>query len=388
MNHRPFNPVFQEAPTTIFEEMSALARAHDAINLGQGFPDGDEPRAILDAAAQALTTHTNQYPPMRGLAELRQAVATHDKRFYGLDVDPEREVVVTSGATEALAACFLGLLAPGDEVVLFDPAYDSYAPMIRRAGGVPRVVAMRPPSWTWDDAELVSAFGPRTKLVVVNTPMNPTGRVLTAAELSVIAKLAEAHDAYVVSDEVYEHIVFAPHVHTSMLGVPGMRERTLKIGSAGKTFSLTGFKVGYITAAPHLARAVAAAHQYLTFTTPPNLQRAVALGLGQSDAEYASLALDLRQKRDRFAAGLTSAAFTVLPCEGTYFLLARFEGFEGDDRAFCLDLVKRVGVTAIPVSALCTAHPVRSHVRFCFAKPDAVLDAALVRLRRAPKCSE
>lgn len=375
------NSVFANAGVTIFEEMSSLAREHQAVNLGQGFPDGDEPEHILRAAADALTAFPNQYPPMRGLMELLRAVAEHDARFYGLTIDPEHEVVVTSGATEALAACFLGLITPGDEVVLFDPAYDSYAPMIRRAGGVPKVVAMRPPSWTFDPAELRRAFSAKTRLVVVNTPMNPTGRVLTTEELTVIANLAIAHDAYVISDEVYEHIVFAPHRHVSMLTIPGMRERAIKLGSAGKTFSLTGFKVGYITAAPGLARVVAAAHQFITFTTPPNLQRAIAEGLRQPDATYGALAQDLAGKRDRLARGLGDLGFKVAPCEGTYFLLAEIT--TGDDRAYCLQLTQRARVTAIPVSALCAEHRVAGYIRFCFAKRDALLDDALARLRDA-----
>ncbi len=371
------NRLFASAPTTIFEEMSTLARAHDAVNLGQGFPDGDEPRFILEAAARALSEHPNQYPPMRGLLELRRAVADHDERFYGLHIDPEHEVLITSGATEALAAAFLGLIEAGDEVVLFDPAYDSYAPMIRRAGGIPRVVAMRPPEWTFDSDALRRAFTKKTKLVVVNTPMNPTGRVLTHDELTTIANLTLEHEAYVVSDEVYEHIVFAPHRHVSMMTLPGMRERTVKIGSAGKTFSVTGFKVGYITAAPALTRVMAAAHQYLTFTTPPNLQRAVALGLGQSDAAYSQLARELEAKRDRFARGLAELGFITTPCEGTYFLLA---SVGGDDRAYCVDLAKRARVAAIPVSALCTERNVTGYIRFCFAKRDALLEEALRRL--------
>lgn len=376
------NELFSRAPTTIFEEMSALARQHDAVNLGQGFPVGDEPRFLLEAAARALTEHPNQYPPMRGLIELRRAVAEHDRRFYGLDIDPELDVLVTSGATEALAACFLALLSQGDEVVIFDPAYDSYAPMIRRAGGIPRAVAMRPPSWTFDEAELRRVFTEKTKVVVVNTPMNPTGRVLTRQEMTTIADLAVAHDAYVVADEVYEHIVFAPHRHTSMLTLPGMRERAIKIGSAGKTFSVTGFKVGYITAAPALTKVIAAAHQYLTFTTPPNLQRAIADGLAQPPSFYEGLAEDLRRKRDLLARGLTDLGYAIAPCEGTYFLLAAID--VDDDRAYCIDLTTRARVTAIPVSALCAEHRLGGYIRFCFAKPESVLDEALRRLARLP----
>ncbi|MBC7793848.1 MAG: aminotransferase [Clostridia bacterium] len=375
---RRFNSVFADLPLTIFEEMSGLARANGAVNLGQGFPDDDEPRAILDAASRALYDYPNQYPPMRGLLELRQAVANHDERFYGLSINPATEVLVTSGATEALAAAFLALLEPGDEVVVFDPAYDSYVPMIRRAGGIPKAVPMRPPSWAWDEAELRKAFSRKTKAVVLNTPMNPTGRVLSRAEMTVIADLALAHDAYVISDEVYEHIVFAPNAHETMLSVPGMRDRAVKIGSAGKTFSMTGFKVGYVTAAPALVKVIAAVHQFLTFTTPPNLQRAVAVGLAQSDADYAKLASDLRTKRDRLTGGLTKLGWTVERSQGTYFVLARIT--EPDDRAFCLAMVKEKRVAAIPISAFGAQFPVQGYIRFCFAKRDSVLDEALKRL--------
>lgn len=373
-----FNSVYSRLPTTIFEEMSTLARAHDAVNLGQGFPDYDEPRIILDAAAHALHAHKNQYPPMRGLIELRRAVAAHDERFYGLDVNPEREVLVTSGATEALAACFLALIEPGDEVVVLDPAYDSYVPMIRRGGATPRVVPMRPPSWMFDPAELAAAFGPKTKAIIINSPMNPTGRVLTRDELTTIAQLAIQHDAVVISDEVYEHIAFAPHTHVSMLTIPGMRDRAIKVGSAGKTFSLTGFKVGYLTAAPHLIDIVAAAHQFLTFTTPPNLQRAIADGLNQDQATYDMLTRDLEAKRDRLASGLRARGFDVAPTEGTYFLLARIDA--PNDRDYCMQLTREKRVTAIPVSALCAEHHVQGYIRFCFAKRDDVLDEALRRL--------
>ncbi len=374
---KPFNSLYASLGLTIFEEMSSLARQHDAINLGQGFPDEDEPRAILDAASRAIYEHKNQYPPMRGLPELRKAVAAHDARFYGVSVDADREVLVTSGATEALAATFLALIEAGDEVVVLDPAYDSYVPMIKRSGGIPRVVAMRPPSWTWDEAELRAAFSPKTKAVVVNSPMNPTGRVLSRDEMSVLVELARRHDTYIVSDEVYEHITFAPHRHISMLELA--RERTIKLGSAGKTFALTGFKVGYLTSTPELISIIASAHQFLTFTTPPNLQRAIADGLGQPDASYAALADDLRGKRDRLVSGLRDLGFDVTPSEGTYFVVANVGG---DDRAYCKRLVTEKRVAAIPVSALGAAFPAHGYIRFCFAKRDEVLDEALRRLSR------
>jgi N-succinyldiaminopimelate aminotransferase len=374
-----FSSIFVNARTSIFEEMSALAREHGAINLGQGFPDGDEPKTVLESAAKFLFSHANQYPPMRGLPELRRAVARHDERFYGLAVNPETDVLVTSGATEALTATFFALLNPGDEAIIIDPAYDSYAPIIRRAGATPVVVSMRPPSWTWDETELANAFTDKTKLIVVNSPMNPVGRVLSASELGTIARLAIEHDAFVVADEVYEHIAFTPH--TTMLGIPGMRERTLKIGSAGKTFSLTGFKVGYITASKELIRVVAAAHQFITFTVPPNLQRAVAEGLDQSDKDYNQLRDELLAKRDMFTQGLQSIGFEAAPCEGTYFALARVGG---DDRAYCIELTTKTKVAAIPVSALCSGQPISGYIRFCFAKRDDMLNEALKRLSARP----
>ncbi|NNG04912.1 MAG: aminotransferase, partial [Inquilinus sp.] len=317
---KPQNTVFAGVGTTVFEVMSRLAREHDAINLGQGFPDGNGPEDVRKTAAEALLTGWNQYPPMLGLPELRRAVADHGRRFYDLEVDPEREVLVTSGATEALAACLFGLIEPGDEVVLFQPLYDSYAPIVRRAGGVPRYVTLRPPAWSFDRADLERAFSPRTKLVLLNDPLNPAAKVFDRAELELLAEFVEGSDAYAVCDEVYEHIVFDGRPHIPLMTLPGMRERCLKIGSAGKTFSLTGWKVGYVTAAPDLLAPVAKAHQFLVFTTPPNLQSAVAYGLAKDDGYFAGLAAEMQGKRDRLAAGLAAAGFAVLPCQGTYFV--------------------------------------------------------------------
>ncbi|HKJ74748.1 MAG TPA: aminotransferase class I/II-fold pyridoxal phosphate-dependent enzyme, partial [Alphaproteobacteria bacterium] len=267
--------------TTIFAVMSALAQEHKAINLGQGFPDDEGPDDVREIAAKALLDGPNQYPSMMGVPALRQAVAENNRRFYGLDIDWREEVMVTSGATEALAACLLGLLNPGDEVVVIEPLYDSYLPIIRLAGAVPRVVTLSMPDWSLPRDALAAAFSDRTKLVLMNSPMNPTAKVFDEAELQAIADLVVRYDALAVCDEVYEHLVFSGHRHIPLMSVPGMRERTARIGSAGKTLSLTGWKVGYISATPAILGAIAKAHQFLTFTTPPNLQTGVAYGLGK-----------------------------------------------------------------------------------------------------------
>ncbi len=381
---KPANAVFSGLGTTVFEVMSRLAIEHGSINLGQGFPDQEGPEDIRQKAAEFLMEGSNQYPPMMGVAELRQAVAAHNRRFYGLDVDWRSEVMVTSGATEALADSLFGLIEPGDEVVLIEPLYDCYLAMVKRAGGVPRLVRMEPPQWALPRARLAAAFSERTKLILLNTPHNPAGKVFTEDELAFIAGLAEAHDAYAVCDEVYEHLLFDGRRHLPLMTLPGMRERGLRIGSAGKTFSATGWKVGYVTAAPGVLAPVAKAHQYVTFTTPPNLQKAAAYGLGKDDAYFQGLAADLEAKRDRLGAGLAAAGFRVLPAEGTYFLSVdiRSVGFGGDDVAFCRHITTEAGVTAVPVSAFYESGDVRHFARFCFCKRDALLDQAAARLRR------
>lgn len=313
---KPMNSSLCRYGTTIFTVMSTLAAEHGAINLGQGFPDDEGPEPVRERAAMAVREESNQYPPMCGLPELRQAVAEHNRRFYGLDVDWRTEVLVTSGATEALADCFFGLLEAGDEVVLIEPLYDSYLPIIERAGAVARLVRLQPPEWELPREALVAAFGPRTKLLVLNSPLNPAGKVFDECELSLIAELVHAHDAYAVCDEVYEHLVFDRLAHIPLMTLPRMRGRCLRIGSAGKTFSATGWKVGYVTAAPPLIEAVARAHQFVTFTTPPNLQKAVATGLKLGDAYFHTLARTQQNKRDRLAQGLAAAGFEVLPSAG------------------------------------------------------------------------
>ncbi len=368
--------------TTIFTVMSALATQHAAINLGQGFPDTDGPDDVVQAAVDALQDHRNQYPPMTGVPELRAAVAAANARFYGLEIDPATEVVVTSGATEAITASLMALLNPGDECVLIEPLYDTYLPVVRMLGAIPRLVRLVPPEWELPRAELAAAFGPRTKAILLNTPMNPAGKVFTADELAFIAGLLRQHDAYAVCDEVYEHLVFDGLRHIPLMTLPGMRERCLRIGSAGKTFSLTGWKIGYIAAPAALASVAAKAHQNLTFTTAPNLQRAVAVGLAKDDAYFAGLATDLQQKRDLLTGGLAKIGFDVLPAQGSYFVTADFAplGFEGDDVAFCRHITERAGVTAIPVTAFYEG-PAPSHfARFAFCKRPEVLREAVARL--------
>lgn len=387
---KPLNPDFASLGTTIFTTMSALAAEHGAINLGQGFPDEDGPADIRQMAAQALIDGPNQYPPMTGLPALRQAVADHDLRFYGLTYDARDEILVTSGATEALAACLMALLAPGDEVVLFEPLYDSYLPIIRQCGAVPRIVRLEAPGWSVPLSALAAAFSPATKLVLLNTPMNPTGKLFAGEELSAIARLALAHDAYVLCDEVYEHLVFDGAAHQPIAALPEMRARTLRIGSAGKTFSLTGWKVGYVSGPRDLIATVAKVHQFLTFTTPPALQAAVAYALAKPDAYYASLAASLQAKRDRLAAGLAGVGFTVLPAQGTYFLTALTDGI-GPSFATDVDyarwLTVEIGVATVPCSAFYAGpNPPQNMIRFCFCKKDEVLDAAIARLaERLPR---
>ena len=381
---KPANALLSALGTTIFTTMSALANKHGAINLGQGFPDTEGPEDVVRAASDALLDHRNQYPPLTGVPELRHAVAAANARFWGIQANPDTDIVVTSGATEALTASMMALLDPGDEVVLIEPLYDTYLPIIRLLGAVPKLVRLQPPHWTLPRAELAAAFGPRTKAILLNTPMNPTGKVFTQDELEFIAGLLQKHDAYAICDEVYEHLVFAPARHIPLMTLPGMAERCIRIGSAGKTFSLTGWKVGYVTAPAALAAVVTKAHQNLTFTTPPNLQRAVAVGLAKDDAYFASLAGSLAAKRDRLSAGLRCVGFDVLPTDGSYFVTAHFGafGFTGDDAAFCRHITEHAGVAAIPVSAFYESGAPEGWIRFAFCKQDTVLDEACGRLAK------
>ncbi len=381
---KPTNSVYTGLPTTVFEEMSRLAIANEAINLGQGFPDVDGPLEIRELAAQAVIAGPNQYPPMLGLASLKEAVAQNWRRFQGLAVDPAHEVLVTSGATEALSDTINALVEPGDEVVLIEPLYDCYLPLVRRAGATPRLVRVTPPNWQFDPEALSTAFTAHTKAILINNPMNPAAKVFNQDELQLIADLAIRHDAYVIADEVYEHLVFDGGRHISMLNLEGMRERTVAIGSAGKTFSLTGWKVGYVTAAPELLDPIAKAHQFTTFTTPPNLQTAVAFGLGMDDAYFERLANDLQTKRDRLAQACAGLGFGVVPCAGTYFLTLDVAplGLEADDVALARRMTVEAKVAAVPVSAFYSDDPPRNYLRLCFCKRDEVLDEAVERIGR------
>ena len=379
------NSIYASLPTTVFAEMSGLAAQLGAINLGQGYPDDPGPEAVRAKAADAVLNGYNQYPPMTGLPELRQAVAAHYGRTQGLDLDWAGEVTITSGATEALAVSFFGLIEPGDEVIVFQPFYDSYLPVIRRAGGVPRLVTLKPPHWRFDRAMLEAAFSPRTRLVVLNNPMNPTGVVLPDEDLALLAEFCVAHDAVVVCDEVWEQVVSSGARHRPLMSYPGMRERTVKIGSAGKMFGLTGWKVGYLCAAPALTHALTRAHQFLTFTTPPNLQTAVAWGLENAGDWFRDMPLGLERSRDRMIEGLRREGFAVLPADGTYFLCIDLtaSGITESDRDFCLRAVKEAGVAAIPISAFYETEPVTHIVRLCFSKGDETLDEGVRRLAKA-----
>lgn len=375
------NSVLAGLPTTVFEVMSRLARETGAINLGQGFPDDPGPADVRAKAAEAVVNGWNQYPPMLGLPELRQAVADHYRHHQGLSLDPESEVMITSGATEAIAGALFALIEPGDEVVLFQPMYDAYLPLVLRAGGVPRFVTLKPPHWRLSEEALAAAFSERTKVVLFNNPLNPSAVVYGRGDLELLARFCERFDAIAICDEVWEHLVFDGRRHLPLMTLPGMRERCVKIGSAGKIFSLTGWKVGFVSAAPDILKVLAKAHQFLTFTTPPNLQSAVAYGLAKEDAYFEGMRRDFARSRDRFTEGLRSLGLAVLPSEGTYFVNIDIAPLgEEDDVTFCKRLVAERGVAAIPVSAFYHENPVRNVVRFCFAKKDATLDGALERL--------
>jgi N-succinyldiaminopimelate aminotransferase len=384
------HPVFANLPTTVFEEMSGLARETGAVNLGQGFPDDPGPEAIRRKAADAVLNGYNQYPPMAGLPDLRQAVARHYGRTQDLDLDWSTQVTITSGATEALASTIFALIEPGDEVIVFQPVYDAYLPLIRRAGGAPTLVNLSPPHWRFTRAMLEAAITPATRFVVLNNPINPAGAVLPAEDLALLAEICVAHDLIAICDEVWEQVVFSPAVHRPLIAFPGMAERCVKIGSAGKMFGLTGWKVGFICAPPALNHVVAKAHQFLTFTTPPNLQTAVAFGLDEAGDWFQTMPRTLAASQDRLAEGLRREGFSVLSSQGTYFLNVDLpaSGITESDRAFCLRAVKEAGVAAIPVSALYEADPVTTIVRLCFAKSDATLDEGVRRLAKARELSQ
>jgi N-succinyldiaminopimelate aminotransferase len=363
--------------TTIFAEMSALAVATDSVNLGQGFPDTDGPPEILDAAAEAIRQGVNQYPPGPGIPALRTAIAEHQARCYGLDYDPDAEVLVTAGATEAIAATVMALAGPGDEVVVFEPYYDSYAACVALAGATRRTVTIHRDGdgWAFDPDELRAAVGPRTKLIVVNTPHNPTGKVFTPAELGVIAGLAVEHDLVVLADEVYEHLTFDGRKHLPMATLPGMRERTVTISSAGKTFSVTGWKIGWLCAPPPLVAAVRTVKQFLTYVNGAPFQPAVARVLPAAEALAPAAAL--AAQRDLLCAGLADLGYDVVVPEATYFATV---DVGGDGVDFCRRLPHEHGVVAIPTSVFYDSDAGNRFVRFAFCKRPEVLAEALERL--------
>jgi N-succinyldiaminopimelate aminotransferase len=371
--------------STIFAEMTALATTTGAINLGQGFPDYDGPSEVLDAAIDAIRSGRNQYPPGPGVLELREAISEHQRRFWNLEYDPDGEILVTAGATEALAGALLGILETGDEVVVLEPMYDSYQACIALAGAVARPVTLRPPDYFFDPEELRRAVTPKTRVILVNSPHNPTGAVLDDEQLRTIAEIAIERDLIVVSDEVYEHIVFDGRSHRSIATLPGMRERTLVISSGGKTFNTTGWKVGWVCGPAPLVSAVRAAKQFLTYVSSGPFQPAIAVGLRLPDAYFADLASDLQSKRDRLVAGLHGAGFDVFVPRGTYFVTVDIRPLrsDGDGFTFCRELPDLCGVVGIPNVVFYDRsheHEGRHMVRFAFCKRPESIDEAVDRL--------
>lgn len=372
-------------PPTIFTQMSAHAARFDAVNLGQGFPDRDGPASVIAAAHAGLDAGENQYPPGRGRPALRQAIAAHQRRHYGIELDPEREIAVTTGATEAIAAAMLGLLEPGDEVVMCEPYYDSYAAAVSLAGGVRRPVPLRFPDSRLDLTALRAAVTDRTAMILLNTPHNPTGRVLDRDELAGVAALAREHDLVVVADEVYEHLVFDGARHLPIATFPGMAPRTLTISSVGKSWSFTGWKVGWVSGSAPLVDAVVAAKQWLTFASAAPLQSAVAYAIDAQSAWPAELARELATRRDLLCDGLTELGLPTARPQGTYFALSDISALGwADGHEFCEELPRRAGVAAIPVAALCDDPAVGGQlVRWAFCKEPDLIEEALSRLRRA-----
>lgn len=376
--------VFAEASVTIFEKMSGLAREYGAINLGQGFPEDPSPLALRERAAQAAVHGWNQYAPSRGLPELRQAVAEHYNRMQGAALTTD-QVIITSGATEAIAAAVMAWVRSGDEVIVFEPAYDAYRPLIERAGGIVKPIRLEPPHWQITAQMLEQAIGPKTRAVLFNNPMNPAAKMFGADELALLAKACVAHDLVVISDEVWEHVRLTDRAHVPLAMIEGMRERTIKIGSAGKMFGLTGWKVGFVCAEPHLLDPVARAHQFLTFATPPLLQTAVAEGLAWDGAWYAQMAQDMADRCDYLRQALVAQSYVCLDSHGTYFLNVDLaaSGIAMGDADFCEAIVREFGVAAIPVSAFVSGEDQGRIVRLCFAKPETVLAEAAMRLGQA-----
>ena len=378
------NPLYETMPVSVFERMSLAAAKHGAVNLGQGFPDFGWPDEILKEAARAVTDGSNQYAPSRGLPQLREAIAAHYGRHFGQDLGAEH-VCVTSGATEALTAMILATVETGDEVIVFTPAYDSYVPTIRRAGGVAVEIALDPPEWRVDADKLAAAITSRTRAIVFNNPHNPTGRLFDRDELQVIANAAIEHDLTVIADEVWEHILLGDEGFTPLASLPGMADRTLKAGSAGKIFSLTGWKVGWMVAPPEKASVIAKAHQFLTFATAPNLQAAVAFGLERGDEWIVPMRQRFARALGRMKDGLANAGFAVIDPSSTYFMCVdlRASGIDTDDESFAKRAVEEAGVAVVPISAFAERDPAKHLVRLCFAKRDETIDAGVAAMARA-----
>ena len=378
------NPLYEKMTTSVFERMSGLAAQHNAVNLGQGFPDFGWPPEILDAAAKAVVGGSNQYAPSRGTIALREAVAAHYVRHFGQNFHAEH-VCVTSGATEALGSAILAAVEPGDEVIILTPAYDSYAPMIRRAGARPVEVALRPPQWQIEREAIEQAVTANTRAILFNNPHNPAGRLFGPEELETIASLAREHDLIVIADEVWEHVVLGHRQFVPLATLPGMEERTIKIGSAGKIFSLTGWKVGWMVAAPSLAQVVARAHQFLTFSTAPNLQAAVAFGLDEGDSWLQPMRDRFQRSRDLMADGLNATGYKTLDVAATYFMCVDLaaSGISLDDEGFASLAVENAGVAVVPLSAFAEDVPVRHLVRVCFSKKDETIEAGVAAMAKA-----
>ena len=378
------NPLYEQMETSVFERMSLAAAKHGAVNLGQGFPDFGWPDEILLAAAKAVTEGSNQYAPSRGLPALREAVAAHYGRHQGLDLTADN-ICVTSGATEALAAAIFAAVSPGDEVIVMTPAYDAYAPLIRRAGGIVREVALEPPRWRVERSALEAAVTPRTRALIFNNPHNPTGRLFDADELAAVAEVAVAHDLVVIADEVWEHILLDGQRFVPIASLAGMAGRTFKCGSAGKIFSLTGWKIGWLAASPEMATLAARAHQFLTFASAPNLQAAVAYGMAEGDAWLQPMRERFSKARDRMISGLETAGYAVLPSASTYFLCVDLaaSGISLDDEAFAKLAVEQAGVAVIPLSSFSEQGEMKHMVRLCFAKRDETIDAGVAALSKA-----
>ena len=378
------NPLYEQMETSVFERMSLAAAKHGAVNLGQGFPDFGWPGEILEAAAQAVVEGSNQYAPSRGLPALREGVAAHYGRHQGLELAADN-MCVTSGATEALAAAILATVEPGDEVIVMTPAYDAYAPLVRRAGGIVREVALQPPGWRIERSALEAAVGPRTRALIFNNPHNPTGRLFDADELAAVAEVAISNKLVVIADEVWEHILLDGQRFTPIASLAGMTERTFKCGSAGKIFSLTGWKIGWIVASEEMATLAARAHQFLTFASAPNLQAAVAFGMAEADGWLRPMRERFSRARDRMTIGLEEAGYAVLPSASTYFLCVDLaaSGISLDDESFAKLAVEQAGVAVIPLSTFSDEGAMKHMIRLCFAKRDETIDAGVAALARA-----